>query len=749
MMKRRWFLVMPPTLLCFALAAIATRAIWLPTDWTLTPPSGSVSTTGTMPQGLALSPDGSKIAIVESGVNPPALRILATRDLHTLQVVPLKDDFGTPAWRGNSIYVPGATTDSVFIVDSTAGKVDSVASTGYPSAVALGRSRIMIANDLANTVTVRDGSPSSADNPQTVITGSHPAAIVSVPGDRSFYVANRGEASVTHIFGATTVATITQTIAVDLHPAALALSADSSKLYVACTDADTIDVVDTRTDAVIAHIDVGLPQGRGASPNALAVASDGTLYASLGAENAVAEIRDDRVIARAPTGWYPTGVAVDANTVYVSNGRGEGSRANPEFRPEHHHDPEYVASAMTGSVRAIPRSTFDATSTAEVAANMPVPVATPAQTVVRAGGPIAHVIYIIKENRTYDQVLGDLPIGDGDPKLAWFGNDVTPNDHAIALRFGVFDRTFTDAQVSASGHNWSTAAFANDYLERFWPPNYGGRRKQYDFEDSATASAPGTGYLWDDADKHGVSLRDYGEFVTDPSNPGGLYTTHMAGLIGKIDGRFPGFDLKISDEFRVDEWQREFTQYVRDGDLPALIILRLPNDHTSGTYPGALTPQSYVAQNDHALGRIVDVVSHSRYWASTAIFAIEDDSQNGPDHVDDQRTTFYLASPYAAPGIHHAHYTTSSVVRTMELLLGLPPMTIYDTLATPMYDAFALQPDLRPYDAIEPTMDDTTKNTPHAYGAAASMRMNFRDADAADPRVLNDILAHVAGHTPR
>jgi hypothetical protein len=223
----------------------------------------------------------------------------------------------------------------------------------------------------------------------------------------------------------------------------------------------------------------------------------------------------------------------------------------------------------------------------------------------------------------------------------------------------------------------------------------------------------------------------------------------MAGLIGKIDGRFPGFDLKISDEFRVDEWQREFTQYVRDGDLPALIILRLPNDHTSGTYPGALTPQSYVAQNDHALGRIVDVVSHSRYWASTAIFAIEDDSQNGPDHVDDQRTTFYLASPYAAPGVHHAHYTTSSVVRTMELLLGLPPMTIYDTLAPPMYDAFALQPDLRPYDAIEPTMDDTTENTPHAYGAAASMRMNFRDADAADPRVLNDILAHVAGHTPR
>jgi YVTN family beta-propeller protein len=743
-MKRRWLLILSLTA-AFAIAgATATRTIWLPTDWTLTPPSGAVSATGTMPQGLALSPDGSKIAVLESGVNPPALRILAVPDLKTLRIIPLKDAFGTPVWSGNLVYVPGATADSVFIVDAATGKVAAVPSSGYPSAITLDGSRIMTTDDLAGTVTIHDRSTSTAFV-QTVSTGSHPAAIVFVPGNRTLYVANRGEATVTHIISETK----TQTIAVDLHPAALALSNDGSKLYIACSDADTVDVVDTKTDAIVARIDVGLSQGRGASPNALALASDGTLYASLGAENAVAEIRDDRVLARAPAGWYPTGAAVDANTVYVSNGRGEGSRANPDFRPEHHHDPEYVAAAMTGSVRAIARSAFDATSTADVVADMPVPAATPAQTVVRAGGPIRHVIYIIKENRTYDQVLGDLPIGDGDPALAWFGKGITPNDHAIAMRFGVFDRTFTDAQVSASGHNWSTAAFANDYLERFWPPNYGGRRKQYDFEDGSTASAPGTGYLWDDADKHGVSLRDYGEFVTDPSNAEGLYTTHMAGLIGKIDGRFPGFDLKVNDEARVDEWQREFEQFVRDGKLPALIILRLPNDHTSGTYPGAWTPQAYVAQNDHALGRIVDVVSHSRYWASTAIFAIEDDSQNGPDHVDDQRTTFYLASPYAAPGVHHAHYTTSSVVRTVELLLGLPPMTIYDTLAPPMYDAFLVQPDLRPYDVIAAQIDDTVKNTPRAYGAAASERMDFRDADAADPRVLNDILAHVAGHKPR
>ncbi|HEY5340680.1 MAG TPA: hypothetical protein VIK27_06610, partial [Candidatus Aquilonibacter sp.] len=336
-----------------------------------------------------------------------------------------------------------------------------------------------------------------------------------------------------------------------------------------------------------------------------------------------------------------------------------------------------------------------------------------------------------------------------DPKLVWFGRTVTPNEHAIVARFGIYDRTFTDAQVSANGHSWSTAAFANDYLERFWPPVYGDRRQLYDFEDGSVASAPGTGYIWNDADAHHVSLRDYGEFVTDPSNPGGEYTTHMPGLIGKIDPRAPGFDLAISDEARVDEWQREFEQYVRGGDLPQLEIVRLPNDHTSGTKPGALTPQAYVAQNDHALGRLVDIVSHSPFWAHTAIFVIEDDSQNGPDHVDDQRTTFYLISPYAAPGVHHAHYTTSSVLHTIEILLGLPPMTIYDAVAPPMFDGFALRPDLRPYDAIAPQIDVTAKNLRTAYGAAESERMDFAHADEANPRVLNDILAHVAGGVHR
>ncbi len=730
MIRRSIFLA---ALALFALgAAIAVRTIWLPTDWRLTAPIGNVAITGTMPQGLALSPDGSQLAVVEAGVNPPALRILAAGDLHALRTIALKDAFGAPVWENaNTVLVPGATTNAVLRVDIARGTVTEIAAGNYVSAVARAADGAIDAtDDLSDTLT-RTGA-----SVQTWPTGAHPAAIAVTPN--ATYVADRG-ASVLSVLPSK------ESIAVDLHPAALALSPDGERLYVACSDADSVDVIDTHTNAVVDRIAVGLPMGPGSSPNALAVASDGTLYVSLGAQNAIAEIRDDRVIARAPAGWYPTGVAVDASNVYVTDGKGEGSRANPDFQPERRHDPEYVASAMAGSVRTIARNAFDAQTTAEVSENVPAPQPTPAQTVVRAGGPIEHVIYIIKENRTYDQVLGDVPGADGDPKLAWFGRTITPNEHALVERFGIYDRTFTDAQVSANGHNWSTAAFANDYLERFWPGNYGGRRKQYDFEDGATASAPGTGYIWNDADAHHVSLRDYGEFVTDPSNPGGEYTTHMPGLIGKIDPRSPGFDLAISDEARVDEWQREFVAYVRDGNLPQLEIVRLPNDHTSGTRPGTLTPQAYVAQNDHAVGRLVDIVSHSRYWAHTAIFIIEDDSQNGPDHVDDQRTTFYLVSPYAAPGVHHAHYTTSSVLRTMEILLGLPPMTIFDRVAPAMYDGFALRPDLRPYDAIAPQIDDTAKNLRTAYGAAESERMDFAHADEADPRMLNDILAHVAG----
>ena len=366
------------------------------------------------------------------------------------------------------------------------------------------------------------------------------------------------------------------------------------------------------------------------------------------------------------------------------------------------------------------------------------------RTIVRAGGPIAHVIYIIKENRSYDQVLGDIVLfgGNGDPKLTMFGLDVTPNQHAIAARFGLFDNTYADSFVSPDGHNWSTAAFANDYVERMVPPEVGYRRPLYDFEDPLSPARPRSGYLWDNALRHQLSVRNYGEFVYN--DPTAAFTSHwrQSDLLGITDVKYPGWDLDLSDLVRESEWAREFAQFVRDGNLPALEIVRLPNDHTAYTSAKALTPRAMVAQNDLAFGRIVDAVSHSKYWASTAIFAIEDDAQNGPDHVDDQRTTFYLASPYAKIGAHHEHYSSAGVVRTIELILGLPPMTAYDAAARPMYAAFGPKADLRSFSALPARIDLHERNSPTSYRARDSAKLDLREEDDVPPAVGNDILWH-------
>lgn len=714
--------------------AIATRL--LPSNWTISAPAGAMSVIGTMPQGIAFSPNHRELAVVEAGVEPPALRILSVPSLQTRALIHLRDAFGVPIWRDDhTVVIAAASANGAFSVDTQTQTVTHEKGAQWATAVALSSGAIVTTSDTKNSLVADDGT--------TFPVGSHPGAVARA--GKSFYVANRGESTVT-LLDSLTAGAHSMNIPVDLHPSALLASSDGSKLYVACADADTVDVIDTKRHAVVSRVAIGLPYGPGASPNGLALASDGTLYVSLGAENAVAAIRNGHVVARSPAGWYPTGVAVDANNVYVTNGKGEGSHGNPAFSIDRvHEDPQYVGHRVLGSVRSIPRSDFNAATTARVLANMPSAVARPATTVVRAGGPIRHVIYIIKENRTYDQVLGDIKGANGDPRLAMFGERVTPNQHAIARRFGVFDATFADAQVSANGHNWSTAAFANDYLEHFWPSNYGQRRKLYDFEDGAVASTPRNGYLWDQVHRQHVSFRDYGEFVTYAPLGGGFVTTSMPGLQGKIDTRFPPFDLLVSDDRRVNEWQREFNLYVTNGNLPSLEIVRLPNDHTAGTRRLLPTPAAFVAQNDHALGRIVDIVSHSKYWASTAIFAIEDDAQNGPDHVDEQRTTLYLASPYAAPGVHHARYSTSSVLHTIELILGLHPLSIYDSVAPPLYDAFTTHANLAPFSVIAPNISLVAVNKANAYGSALSQRIDLRHADTFDPATLNDILAHAGG----
>lgn len=731
-------------LFCGAALAAATGVI-LPSGWRLSPPIGPLAQTGTMPQGIALSPDGSLLAVVESGDEPAALRVLQTPGLRVVKVIALKGAFGKPVWTDNShVLIAGANTDSILNINVRSGAIaQAPAGKGtWPAALAVNGSKI---------ATVNDGDATASIDGKALHVGDRPDDAVFSSDGKTLYVSVRAADRIAVIDTASAVQR--ESIAVGSHPEALALSEDGTKLYVAQSDDDAVGVIDTRTNKLVWQIPVGLNarrlHGYGASPNALAVhGSD--VFVSLGAENAVALIANDRVAERIPAGWYPTGVAVgNDGTLYVSDGKGEGAHANPGLDTFNAHKHDFVADITVGSVRAIPRSAYEnaGEETDAVLADAQ-PEWTPAPqnaTVLRPNGPIKHVIYVIKENRSYDNVLGDMPGANGDPKLTTFGAAVTPNQHALARRFGLFDNAYANAQVSPDGHNWTDAGLANDYVERFWPVINAHRRGLYDMENSTAPVVPHNGYIWDAAKRAGITYRDYGEHLFVPlSGPIKVPLNTAPGLAGHFDEHYVGWDPAYTDNDRYAEWLHEFKAFENKGRLPRLEIVYLPDDHTFGTKPGTRTPYACVETNDWAVGRLVDEVSHSRYWKSTAIFILEDDAQYGPDHVSDQRSTFYIASAYANPGVHHAHYSTVSALHSIELLLSLQPLTIYDETARPMYDAFAAHlTNAAPFNAVHPRGDLNAVNTKAAYAAAASARLDFSQPDAADARVMKDILTHL------
>jgi len=732
-------------------AAFAAEGITtLPTGWNIRGSDGPVAMVGTLPTGLALSRDGSRLFVLEAGHRKPALRVLEATTLNPVRSIPLNGAYGSPLRDadGDGVWVAVAGTfqESIAHIDTTSGTVDHTVSLPvpfYPVAISkAANGAIVVAGDLANQVAYVD--PKTYRVVGTVEAGRHPAAVLYDRRGGNLYVADRGTGWLMSIGGKV------KQVYVGRHPVALA--SDGTFLYVANSDDDNVAVMELRTERVIqrARIPFATADAFGMSPNALSLDGD-RLYVTCGAANAVAVFRTGprglAPLGAIPVGWYPTAVVIDHahRVLYVANGKGESGHANPRFNPVARNETDYVADNLVGSVRRIPIPD-DATlahglvDVRELAQHATVPT----NAVVRPNGPIKHVFYVIKENRTYDQVLGDVAGADGDPTLVMYGEKVTPNQHALVKRFGIFDRFFEDAHVSADGHNWSTAAFANDYLEHMWPQNYANRRPFYDFEDGAQAAVPHAGYLWDDAAHHHVTFRNYGEFVTaGPSAPTPV-SAMSAVLNQNTDHNFATFDMSVEDVARFDEWKREFDVFEAAHTLPQLEIVRFPRDHTSGTRAGAVTPQGMVADNDLAVGKLVEAVSHSPDWSSTAIFVVEDDAQNGPDHVDEQRSTFYLASPYAAGGVQHAMYTQASVLRTIEILLGLPPMSAYDAGALPLSAAFTGTPNLAPFDALPAQIDVKAKNASTAYRAADCARLDFAHADAVDEATLNDVLWHAA-----
>jgi len=362
---------------------------------------------------------------------------------------------------------------------------------------------------------------------------------------------------------------------------------------------------------------------------------------------------------------------------------------------------------------------------------------------VGAASPIKHVVYVIKENRTYDQLFGDIKKGNGDPRLAIFGGEVTPNHHAIADQWVLFDNLYCDGEVSVDGHSWSNSAIATDYNEKMWPAQYGGHSRTA----ISNAYVPAAGHVWDLAAKKGLTYRSYGEYATRSSDGTTMDASPgVGGLLNHVSPKFKLPGMHDTDNVRVffselDEFERNFNSKDPAKRLPNFLVMSLPEDHTAGTRPGGYTPRAMVANADHAVGQMVERITKSPYWPETAIFIIEDDAQNGPDHVDARRTVGLVVSPYTKRGfVDLTLYSTSAMLRTMELLLGLPPMTQYDAAAMPMYNSFGEKSDLRGYQAVAPKIDVNEKNGTQAWGAKASMKMNLDEVDEAPMFALNEII---------
>ena len=373
----------------------------------------------------------------------------------------------------------------------------------------------------------------------------------------------------------------------------------------------------------------------------------------------------------------------------------------------------------------------------------PYPTKTAIPTKVGDPSPIKHVIYIIKENRTYDQVFGDMPKGNGDPNLVLFGEKITPNHHKLAREYVLLDNLYCNGHVSVDGHPWSTMAYNTDFIVRNWALTYSGRAGIQDQDDDDLEKAP-SGYLWDACARAGLSYRSYGEYGHRVSDADGSSRMEgrVPGLIGHVSPEYGiGTNGSNRDPAKVDVFLKEFAEFEKNGDLPKFIVMSLGEDHTTGTSPNTFTPQACVASNDLALGRLVEAVSKSKYWADTAIFVIEDDAQNGPDHVDAHRTIGLVISPYTKRGVlDSTQYTTVSMLRTMELILGLPPLSQYDAGATPMFACFNDKADTTGYTHEPARIDLNVKNTALAYGAERSSKMDFSEYDKIDDFELNEIL---------
>jgi YVTN family beta-propeller protein len=753
------------------------KQIKLPNGWSLSP-AGSQVPLGDLPLNIAVSPDQKFAAVTNNGQSKQSVQLISLRDQKLLDTHEVGKSwlglvFGND---GKRLYASGGNDNWILRFAIRKNKLvccDTITlGKPWPEKISIAgiavdekRNRIYAVTKENNSLYILETDtkkiikeiPLGGEGYTCLLSPDKKYLYCSCWGCDKIVVVNTGSLE------------IEKSITVGDNPNDMIIDPKGRFLYVANSSDNSVSVIDLSRNTVIETLNAALypVTPTGSTTNSVALAKDGrTLYVANADNNclAVFDVSNpgkSKGTGFIPTGWYPTCVRVAGNKILVANGKGLSSLPNPKGPnpvqkkskvvyqkgdPKKAEEVQYIGGLFKGTMSIIssPDKERLAEWTQQVYVNTPYTKETEAQAhgiqgnpIPRKTGeltPIKYVFYIVKENRTYDQVLGDMPQGNGDTSLVLFGKKHTPNQHAIASEFVLLDNFYVDGEVSADGHNWSLGGYATDYLEKTWPTGYGGRGGSYDAEGTREIANNKNGFIWDYCKRAGVTYRTYGEFADD-------YKANIPVLEGHLCKYFTSWDQAVMDTTRFHQWKRDFDSLLSINQLPRLNTLRFINDHTEGMRVGRPTPFAAVADNDLAVGLFVEYLSKSPIWKECAVFIVEDDAQNGPDHVDAHRSTGYVAGGFVKSGwVDHTPYSTTSFLRTMELILGLPPMSQYDAAAEPLwrcFDAAALHP---PFQAKPPQTDLFEKNTALNEWQRKSEEFNFRKEDRAPDQELNEVI---------
>ena len=759
----------------------------LPNQWSLRP-AGKNLNLGDFPVNIALHPSGKWLAVLHCGYGEHEVAVVdvAAKKQRIVSRITVEQAFVGLCFApdGGTLYASGGEFEVVHAFTFDDGllshhrklEVAPEKETFIVGGLAIdGDSKTLCAAGTWGDAVCLLPLDKPADRRRVALDkGSYPYTCLPEPKGKRVFVSLWGQSAVAVIDRVD--GKVVATWKTKSHPTEMALSPDGKTLFVACSNSTQVSVLDAAHNGdALETINCALypnaPSGN--TPNSLCLTPDGEMLfvANADANNVavfkVTEPGKSQPLGFIPVGWYPTSVRYNAadKRLYVANGKGLTSRANPQGPGPTTNNrigpiQQYIAGLMQGTLSIIDVPTPQKMSAYSKQAYACSPLREDQQATGKRTddnpipkklgdtGPIKHCIYVIKENRTYDQIFGDVKEGNGDPDLCLFGAKVTPNHHKLAKEFVLLDNFYVDGEVSADGHQWSMGAYATDFVEKIWPLTYRGsplkKLNIYPSEGNLDAIArPSGGYLWDRCAEANVSYRSYGEWIQNGKKPGDPATALVKALEGHFDPHFVGWDLDYADVKRADRFIEELGGFEKDGQMPSLTILRLPNDHTAGTKVGALTPTAMIADNDSAVGKVVEAVSKSKFWKDTAIFVLEDDAQNGPDHVDAHRSVALVVSPYTKRNhVDSTMYSTSSMLRTMELILGLKPMSQFDAAAAPMYGSFQAKPDLTAYQHVVPDVDLKEKNQATAWGASISEKFDLTKEDAVDDLLLNEVIWH-------